>query len=193
MNKSIYIYTLFYYIYAAEHLELPPLSAYLDSLGANFRRGANFAVGGSTIRRPKQTCFGLMSPFPLDVQILQFHRFKARSIQLFNQGLLINFHFQFLIQIKYYISHIINVNTYTCFMLSAKTASDREKLPRPEDFVKALYTFDIGQNDIFFGLKAMSADQLVAEIPDMVNQLASAIQVISKLILFVAYVYTYSI
>lgn len=60
---------------------------------------------------------------------------------------------------------------------AAKIASDRDKLPRQEDFAKALYTFDIGQNDLSVGFRKMSFDQLRAAIPDIVNQLASAVQV----------------
>lgn len=62
-------------------------------------------------------------------------------------------------------------------MLSAKTTADRDKLPRQEDFAKALYTFDIGQNDLSVGFRKMSFDQLRAAMPDIVNQLASAVQV----------------
>ena len=40
-----------------------------------------------------------------------------------------------------------------------------------------MYTFDIGQNDLSVGFRKMSFDQLRAAIPDIVNQLASAVQV----------------
>ncbi|KAK1380961.1 hypothetical protein POM88_027705 [Heracleum sosnowskyi] len=43
--------------FIAEHLGLPYLSAYLNSLDANFRHGSNFATGGSTIRRQNETIF----------------------------------------------------------------------------------------------------------------------------------------
>ncbi|KAF2292289.1 hypothetical protein GH714_018486 [Hevea brasiliensis] len=94
--------------FIAERLKLPYLSAYLNSIGTNYRHGANFATGGSTIRRQNETIF--------------------------------------------------------------------EKLPRPEEFAKALYTFDIGQNDLSVGFRKMSFDQLRAALPDIVNQLASAVQ-----------------
>lgn len=72
---------------AAEHLRLPYLSAYLNSLGANYRHGANFATGGSTIRRPNETIFEYgISPFSLDMQTAQFLQFKARTADLFRQG-----------------------------------------------------------------------------------------------------------
>lgn len=50
-------------------------------------------------------------------------------------------------------------------------------LPRVEDFSKALYTFDIGQNDLVAGFRKMSNEQFLAEIPDIINQLATAIRV----------------
>lgn len=65
--------------HAAENLGLPYLSPYLDSVGANFRHGANFATGGSSIRP------GGFSPFDLSIQISQFIQFKARTIALYNQ------------------------------------------------------------------------------------------------------------
>ncbi|KAK9271973.1 hypothetical protein L1049_002340 [Liquidambar formosana] len=130
--------------FIAEHLGLPYLSAYLDSIGASFRHGANFATGGSTIRRPNETVFQSgLSPFSLDVQTAHHDQFKARTSYLYRQ---------------------------------AKKHSYKPLLPRPKDFSKALYIFDIGQNDLASGLKKMSKEQLRASIPDMVKQLAAAIQ-----------------
>lgn len=130
--------------FIAEQLGLPYLSAYLNSLGANFRHGANFATGGSTIRRQNETIFEYgISPFSLDMQIVQFDQFKARTAEIYGD---------------------------------AKTPSEREKLPRPEDFAKALYTFDIGQNDLSVGFRKLSSDQLKAAMPDIVGQLAAAVK-----------------
>nr|KJB11575.1 hypothetical protein B456_001G266600 [Gossypium raimondii] len=127
--------------FIAERLKLPYLHAYLNSLGANFRHGANFATGGSTIRRPNETIYEYgISPFGLDMQIIQFEQFKARATEMYNQD-----------------------------------PSEKDKLPRPEDFSKALYTFDIGQNDLSVGFRKLSFDQLRASIPDIINQLASAV------------------
>ncbi|XP_059452050.1 GDSL esterase/lipase At5g14450-like [Corylus avellana] len=58
----------------------------------------------------------------------------------------------------------------------AKKHSSRRNLPRPEDFSKALYTFDIGQNDIAASLQTMSNEQLKAVIPGIVDQLATAVE-----------------
>jgi hypothetical protein len=74
-------------IYAAKKLGLPYLSSYLDSIGSNFRNGANFATGGSTIRRQNESWFqNGVSPFPLDIQIVQYDQFKSRTTSLYNQG-----------------------------------------------------------------------------------------------------------
>ncbi|KAK6798809.1 hypothetical protein RDI58_006512 [Solanum bulbocastanum] len=82
--------------FIAELMRLPHLSAYLDSIGSNFRHGANFATGGSTIRRQNETIFQSgISPFSLDVQIAHFHRFQSRTEELYRQGqtdLAVGFH-----------------------------------------------------------------------------------------------------
>lgn len=61
--------------------------------------------------------------------------------------------------------------------LAGKKYDCNDHLPRPKDFPKALYIFDIGQNDIAYGLRTVSDTQLVASIPDMITQLTSQIQV----------------
>lgn len=134
--------------FIAEQLKLPYLSAYLNSLGTNYRHGANFATGGSTIRRQNETIFEYgISPFSLDMQVVQFEQFKARTEDLYNQ---------------------------------AKTTEEKSKLPVPEEFSKALYTFDIGQNDLSVGFRKMSFDQLRTAMADIVNQFASAVHHIYK-------------
>ncbi|KAM4124777.1 hypothetical protein ACB094_01G256900 [Castanea mollissima] len=130
--------------FIAESLRLPYLSAYLNSIGTSFRYGANFATGGSTIRRLNESFFlNGVSPFSLDIQIVQFDQFKARTSNLYNQ---------------------------------TQEQFHRRNLPRPEDFSKALYTFDIGQNDIAAGFRTMSDKQFQAVIPDIIEQLATAVQ-----------------
>ncbi|CDY25101.1 BnaC06g18430D [Brassica napus] len=61
-----------------EHLKMPYLSPYLDSLSPNFKRGVNFAVSGATVLP--------MFSFPLAVQIRQYVRFKNRSQELISSG-----------------------------------------------------------------------------------------------------------
>lgn len=73
--------------FVAEKLSLPYLSAYLDSIGTNFRHGANFATGGSTIQPVDIKIFGAgFSPISLQIQLLQFKQFKARTEELFKEG-----------------------------------------------------------------------------------------------------------
>ncbi|KAK6228983.1 GDSL lipase/esterase - like 10 [Theobroma cacao] len=73
--------------FIAEHLDLPHLSPYLDSIGTSYRHGANFAIGGSTIR-PQNESMSLngVSPFSLDIQFIQYNQFKARTSFLYNQA-----------------------------------------------------------------------------------------------------------
>ncbi|KAE8689359.1 GDSL esterase/lipase [Hibiscus syriacus] len=102
--------------FIAEWVKLPYLHAYLNSLGANFRHGANFATGGSTIRRPNETIYQYgISPFSLDIRLCNLNSSKQGAAEMYKQ---------------------------------AKYPSEKDKLPRSEDFAKALYTFDIGQNDL---------------------------------------------
>nr|XP_027078644.1 GDSL esterase/lipase At5g14450-like [Coffea arabica] len=72
----------------AEHLALPLLSPYLDSVGTSFRHGANFATGGATIRRQNESWFQTgVSPFPLDIQVEHYPQFKARTAYFYNQAI----------------------------------------------------------------------------------------------------------
>ncbi|XP_057738842.1 GDSL esterase/lipase At5g14450-like [Arachis stenosperma] len=130
--------------FIAEKLNLPYLSAYLNSLGTNYRHGANFATGGSTIRRQNETIFQYgISPFSLDMQIVQFDQFKERTKQMYQDN---------------------------------SNSVDKSRIPVPEEFGKALYTFDIGQNDLSVGFRTMNFDQMRATMPDIVNQLANAVK-----------------
>ncbi|KAJ7970746.1 GDSL esterase/lipase [Quillaja saponaria] len=130
--------------FIAELLGLPYLDAYLNSLATNYRHGANFAVGGATIRRQNSSIvsrFGI-SPFSLDIEITQFDNFKSRTYDLYKQA-----------------------NTL-----------ERRGLPVPTEFSEALYRIDIGNNDLYVGSQTLSLQQLREELPDMVNQLASAVE-----------------
>ncbi|ONK57794.1 uncharacterized protein A4U43_C09F4160 [Asparagus officinalis] len=103
--------------FIAESLGLPYLSAYLDSLGANFSRGANFATAASTIIDQNVTLSeGGYSPFSLRVQLKEFLQFKQRSQLIYSRG-----------------------------------GVFKGLMPKEEYFSKALYTVDIGQNDLTAG------------------------------------------
>jgi len=84
VKHCCYIFVLFFVVavcvnYAGEELKLPYLSAYLNSIGSNYRHGANFAVGGASIRP------GGYSPIFLGLQVSQFILFKSHTKILFNQ------------------------------------------------------------------------------------------------------------
>ncbi|EEF32344.1 GDSL esterase/lipase At5g14450 [Ricinus communis] len=135
--------------FIAERLGLPYLNAYLDSIGTNFRHGANFATGGSTIQPVDSRIFeGGFSPISLDIQLLQFEQFKERTLELYNQGRS---------------SYVVN------------------SLPRPEDFSKALYTLDIGQNDLHSGFGSMTEKQVLESIPGIINHFAQAVEKLYQL------------
>ncbi|XP_024024014.1 GDSL esterase/lipase At5g14450 [Morus notabilis] len=135
--------------FIAENLSLPYVGAYLDSIGANFRRGANFATGGSTIQHVDTKIFGAgFSPISLEIQLLQFKQFKARTDELFKE---------------------------------ATSSYVKTSLPRPEDFSKALYSLDIGQNDLHAGLKSMTEEQLKGSFPDITSMLAWTVKELYQL------------
>ena len=78
---------------SARDLRLPFLHAYLDSLGAdyNYKQGANFAVGGSTIKPLGRTLINFfnLSPLYLDIELIQFSEFMLRSQTIRKQGIII--------------------------------------------------------------------------------------------------------
>ncbi|GLJ08231.1 hypothetical protein SUGI_0084530 [Cryptomeria japonica] len=58
-----------------------------------------------------------------------------------------------------------------------QSASYKDALPKPEYFNKALYTFDIGQNDLTAGFFLnMTVDQVRAFIPDVISQFSTIIK-----------------
>ncbi len=130
--------------FIAEHIGLPPLGAYLDTINTDYRHGANFATGGSTIRRPNETIFQTgISPFSFDIQTIQFTQFKARTIELYQQA--------------------------------KQITADRSQLQRPEGFSNALFTIDVGQNDLSVGFRTLSEQQLRAALPDIINEFAASV------------------
>lgn len=51
-------------------------------------------------------------------------------------------------------------------------------MPKEEDFAGALYTFDIGQNDLTAGYKLnMTTEQVKAYVPDLLHSLSDIIKV----------------
>ncbi|KAK7339455.1 hypothetical protein VNO77_20125 [Canavalia gladiata] len=128
--------------FITEELKLPYLSAYLNSVGANYRHGANFATGGSSILP------GGYSPFHLGLQISQFIQFKSRTKILFYQ-------------------HSVNTRTEQSF---------KSSIPRPDEFSRAVYTFDIGQNDLAYGFQHTSEEKVQESIPNILGQFSGGVQ-----------------
>lgn len=65
--------------FAGESLGIENWTPYLESLRPNFTNEANFAISGSSALP------GLV-PFSLSVQVLQFLRFRTRSLELISKG-----------------------------------------------------------------------------------------------------------
>ena len=60
---------------------LPLLSPYLQSVGSDFRHGANFATLASTALLPNTSVFVTgISPFSLTIQLRQMKEFRDRVI-----------------------------------------------------------------------------------------------------------------
>lgn len=65
--------------FLAESLGVPFLSPYLQSIGSDFRHGANFATLASTVLLPNTSLFvSGVSPFSLAIQLNQMKQFKVR-------------------------------------------------------------------------------------------------------------------
>ncbi|XP_054788571.1 esterase-like [Prosopis cineraria] len=67
--------------FIAESFELPLVSGYFDSVGANYSRGASFATLGGTITTPPS-----VGPFSLVLQYLEFIRFRSNAKFYREQG-----------------------------------------------------------------------------------------------------------
>ncbi|KAJ8616263.1 hypothetical protein MRB53_035635 [Persea americana] len=73
--------------FLAEAFGLPFLSPYLQSIGSNFKHGANFATLASTVLLPKTSLFVTgISPFSLAIQFNQMKELKARVLEFHSKG-----------------------------------------------------------------------------------------------------------
>ena len=60
---------------------LPLLSPYLQSIGSDYRHGANFATLASTVLLPNTSVFVTgISPFSLGIQLNQMKEFRNRVL-----------------------------------------------------------------------------------------------------------------
>ncbi|PON36614.1 Lipase [Parasponia andersonii] len=133
--------------FIAKYFGLPYLSPYLDSIDTNFKHGANFATGGATIRRSNDSLFiSGISPFPLEIQTVQYSNFKNRTTKLYRQA------------------------------KRRPEVKKSFPFPRPEDFSKSLFIIDIGQNDLAAGFRNVASEKLRADIPDIMNLFALDVQ-----------------
>ncbi|KAL1350412.1 hypothetical protein AAHE18_06G022200 [Arachis hypogaea] len=72
--------------FLAQALGLPFLSPYLQSIGSNFRHGANYATLASTVLIPNTSLFvSGISPFSLAIQLNQMKQFKTRVLEFHQQ------------------------------------------------------------------------------------------------------------
>lgn len=71
-----------------------------------------------------------------------------------------------------------NVNNSNQICYSMMAGSIKSLLPRPQDFSKALYVVDIGQNDLSRGFKLGSEAQVRAFIPIMIANYSQYVQVL---------------
>lgn len=68
----------------------------------------------------------------------------------------------------------------TCLFMFNIPGTDpplKSGLPRPEEFSKAIYTIDIGQNDLAFGIQHGSMEQVRRSIPHILSQYSQSAQV----------------
>ncbi|XP_078165253.1 GDSL esterase/lipase At1g09390-like [Carex rostrata] len=120
-----------YIDFICEGLKINFLSHYLESSGANFEHGVNFAVAGAAT----VTTF---IPFPLSTQVLQFLHFKNKTRELRPQGL--------------------------------------GSLISEDELKDAVYSFDMGQNDVLMGFTANLTYQHVLEtLPASVSRIKDAV------------------
>ncbi|KAK6158829.1 hypothetical protein DH2020_006143 [Rehmannia glutinosa] len=76
-----------YLDFLAQGLGLPFISPYLQSIGSDYRHGANFATSASTVLQPQSSLFvNGVSPFYLAVQVNQMKLFKDKVEELKSQG-----------------------------------------------------------------------------------------------------------
>lgn len=71
---------------AAQALGLPLLSPYLQSIGSDYKHGANYATMASTVLLPNTSLFVTgVSPFSLSIQLNQMRQFKTQVDQQVDQ------------------------------------------------------------------------------------------------------------
>ncbi|PSS01314.1 GDSL esterase/lipase [Actinidia chinensis var. chinensis] len=113
--------------------------------------GTSFRHGANFATGGSSIRPGSYSPFHLDYQVSQFIQFKSRTTALYKQP-----------------------------RTNGTIPQCKSRLPKPEDFSKAIYTFDIGQNDLAIGFQNTNIEQVRASIPDILDKFSQAIQQLYK-------------
>ncbi|KAJ0052113.1 hypothetical protein Pint_00529 [Pistacia integerrima] len=73
--------------FLAQALGFPYIDPYLQSMGSDFRHGANYATAASTVLLPKTSLFvSGLSPFSLAIQLNQMKNFKTRVEEFYASG-----------------------------------------------------------------------------------------------------------
>ncbi|KAK4593952.1 hypothetical protein RGQ29_017856 [Quercus rubra] len=131
--------------FLAQGLGLPFLSPYLQSIGSNYRHGANYATLASTVLLPNTSLFVTgISPFSLAIQLNQMKEFKTKVDEFHRSS---------------YSYH----------------GTESTNLPSQDIFGKSLYTFYIGQNDFTSNLTAIGIGGVKQYLPQVVSQIAGTI------------------
>lgn len=80
---------LYCFYLAAQALGLPFLSPYLQSIGSDYKHGANYATMASTVLMPNTSLFVTgISPFSLAIQLNQMKQFKTKVEEKVEQGII---------------------------------------------------------------------------------------------------------
>jgi hypothetical protein len=92
------------------------------------------------------------------------------------------------LQLRFYLN--LNVvlwiiNIWFWFAIAANGSSYRKHFPKPEDFAKAIYTFDIGQNDIAEILSKVGKEDSHALISNIVENFSTKVQVSDRVVFFI--------
>lgn len=146
---------------------MPYLSPYLQSIGSDFRHGANFATSASTVLMPQTSLFvSGVSPFYLQVQLQQFKLFKVKVEEFHSKG-----------KINNTINTLLNKYLYSLIILFL--FPENTNLPPSDIFGKSLYTFYIGQNDFTGNLASKGIGGVKEYSPQVTSQITNTIKVIT--------------
>ncbi|KAL9323391.1 hypothetical protein ACSQ67_008248 [Phaseolus vulgaris] len=109
--------------------------------------GSNFSYGANFAAGGSSIKQTGFSSITFGLQISQFMQFKSRTMALYNQT-----------------SH------------TRVDAPFKSRLPKSMNFSNALYTIDIGQNDLSFGFMSSDINSIRSAIPDILSQFSLGLQ-----------------